>query len=197
VTVSASTLYNFGATRTQAVTYTNNTGAKVTFMQASMSSARYGQANNCGEIAAGASCTATVTYYPTNSGSDTASFTVTSSAPNSPHVVNLTTAAAPVAAQTVSGGVSPSATSLSFNNISGTTRTVTYRNNTGSKVTFIQASIDSGKFGQKNACGEVAPGASCTATVTFYKTNSGSSSGTFRMTSTAPNSPHLVTLRAN
>jgi hypothetical protein len=31
-----------------------------------------------------------VTYYPTNSGSDTGTLTLTSTAPNSPHVVNLT-----------------------------------------------------------------------------------------------------------
>src|SRR6202008_3864918 len=108
---------------TQSVTYTNNTGSRVTFMQASMSSARYGQTNNCGEVAAGSSCTATVTYYPTNSGSDTGTFTVTSSAPNSPHVVSLTTAAAPVASQPVSGGVSLSASSLAFNNGANSTRT--------------------------------------------------------------------------
>jgi hypothetical protein len=197
VTVSASTLYDFGIIRMQTVTYTNNTGSRVTFMQASMSSARYGQTNTCGDVAAGASCSATITYYPTNSGSDTATFTVTSSAPNSPHVVNLTTAAAPAASQPVSGGVKLSATALTFNSGSNSTRTVTYTNNTSSTVTFLQASIDSGKFGQKNTCGDLAPGASCTATVTFYKANSGSTSATFRMTSTAPNSPHLVTLSAN
>jgi hypothetical protein len=197
VAVSASTLYNFGTTRTQTVTYTNNTGSRITFIQASMTSARYGQTNNCGEVAAGSSCTATVTYYPTNSGSDTGTFTVTSTAPNSPHVVSLTTAAAPVASQPVSGGVSLSATALDFRNGSASTRTVTYTNNTGSKVTFIQASIDSGKYGQTNNCGEVLPGKSCTATVTWYRSNSGSSTATFRMTSTAPNSPHLVSLTSN
>jgi hypothetical protein len=196
VAVSATTLYNFGTTRTQTVTYTNNTGSKVTFIAASMTSARYGQSNTCGEVAAGSSCTATVTYYPTNSGSDTGTFTVTSTAPNSPHVVNLTTAAAPVASQPVSGGVSQSATALEFRTGSNATRTVTYTNNTSSTVTFIQASIDSAKYQQTNTCGEVAPGKSCTATVTWYRSNSGSDKATFRMTSTAPNSPHLVTLSA-
>ena len=41
-----------------------------------------------------------------------------------------------------------------------------------------------------------APGGSCTATITYYPTNSGSDSGTFTMTSTAPNSPHVVSLNA-
>jgi len=199
VTTSAETLY-FNSSLTQTVTYTNNTGAKITFIQASMSSGKYGQANNCGEVAAGASCTATVTYYPTNSGADTATFTVTSTAPNSPHVVNLTRSAppvtAPVAAET-SGGVTTSATSLDFRNGAQATQTVTYTNTTGAKVTFLQASISSGKFGQSNNCGEVAPGASCSATVTWYRQNSGSDTATFTVTSTAPNSPHLVSLKAS
>jgi hypothetical protein len=147
-------------------------------------------------VAPGASCTATVTYYPTNSGSDTATFTMTSTAPNSPHLVALsaggTTTTPP---PPTSGGVALSATSLSFGNGSPTTQSVTYTNNTGSKVTFIQASISSGKFGQGNNCGEVAAGASCTATVTYYPGGSGSNSATFTMTSTAPNSPHVVSLK--
>ncbi|HYC36444.1 MAG TPA: DUF4214 domain-containing protein [Usitatibacter sp.] len=80
---------SFGGAGSQSVTYTNNTGAKVTFIQASVSSGRYGQANNCGEVAPGGSCTATLTYYPSGSGSDSATFTMTSTAPNSPHVVSL------------------------------------------------------------------------------------------------------------
>jgi hypothetical protein len=63
-------------------------------------------------------------------------------------------------------------------------------------VTFIQAIMSSSKYGQTNNCGEVAPGASCTATVTYLAGNSGNHQGTFTMTSTAPNSPHVVTLTA-
>jgi hypothetical protein len=196
VVSSATTLY-FGSSATQSVTYTNNTGSKVTFIQASISSAKYGQSNNCGEVAAGASCTATVTYYPSNSGSDTATFTMTSTAPNSPHLVTLTNTSAPVTPPPTSGGVTMSATTLDFRNGAKATQTVTYTNNTGSKVTFIQASISSGKFGQTNNCGEVAAGASCTATVTWYRSRSGSDTATFTMTSTAPNSPHVVSLKAS
>src|SRR5687768_9657190 len=41
VSLSATTLSSFASTRTQSVTYTNNTGVKVTFIQASISSGRY------------------------------------------------------------------------------------------------------------------------------------------------------------
>jgi hypothetical protein len=40
----------------------------------------------------------------------------------------------------------------------------------------------------------VAPGASCTATVTYTPTNTGSDMGTLTLTSTAPNSPHVLSL---
>jgi P pilus assembly chaperone PapD len=90
VTANASTLSFSSASRTQTVTFTNNTSSKVTFIQASISSGKYQQSNNCGEVAGGKSCTATVTYYPTNGGSDTATFTMTSSAANSPTRVTLT-----------------------------------------------------------------------------------------------------------
>jgi hypothetical protein len=89
VTLSASTLTFTGTTATQSVTFTNNTGTRITFITASLSSGKYSQSNNCGEVAVGASCTATVIYYPANSGSDTGTLTLTSTAPNSPHVVNL------------------------------------------------------------------------------------------------------------
>jgi hypothetical protein len=100
------------------------------------------------------------------------------------------------AAASASGGVNLSTASLSFGGSMPDTQTVTYTNNTGSRVTFVQASISSARFGQANTCGDVASGASCSATVTYYPTNSGSDSGTFTMTSTAPNSPHAVILSA-
>jgi hypothetical protein len=64
--------------RQQTVTYTNNTGSRVTFMQASMSSARYTQTNTCGDVPAGGTCSATITYNPNYKGASSGTFTVTS-----------------------------------------------------------------------------------------------------------------------
>ena len=89
VAISASALGFTVAAPTKAVTFTNNTGAKITFIAASVSSAKFTQSNTCGDVAAGASCTATVTYHPNATGSDAATLTLTSTAPNSPHVVSL------------------------------------------------------------------------------------------------------------
>src|SRR5690606_37831372 len=89
ITVSTSSLTSGTTQGTQSVTDTNKTSGKVTFMTATLSSGRYTQSNSCGEVAAGASCTATVTYPPNVSGSNTGTYTLTSTAPNSPHVVTL------------------------------------------------------------------------------------------------------------
>ena len=100
---SASSLQFSTSSRTRTVTYTNNTGAKVTFIRASMSSARYMQTNNCGEVLPGKSCSVTITYYPGNSGPDSGTFTMTSTAPNSPHTVALATGST----QTAGSAASP------------------------------------------------------------------------------------------
>ena len=89
VAVSPSQLV-FGSTQaTLPVTFTNTTGARVTFAQATMTSARFGQTNNCGVVAAGASCTAMVTYYPTNAGADSGTLTLTSDSFAGSHGVAL------------------------------------------------------------------------------------------------------------
>jgi hypothetical protein len=199
VAVSASTLYfTSGVRSSQTVTYTNNSSSTVQFLQASMSSGRYQQTNNCDAVAPGGSCSATVTYYPTNSGSDTATFTVTSNAPNSPHVVNLTTSAPPATTTPVAttNAVVVSASTLTFGATSST-QTVTFTNKTGKTVQFIRASMSSGKYQQTNNCDAVAVGASCQAKVTYYPSNSGSTTGTLTVTSDAPNSPHVITLKSN
>ncbi len=86
----SNTALDFSKARTQTVTFTNHSGAKVTFIRASMSSARYMQTNTCGDVPAGGSCSATITYYPAYTGSSSGTFTVTSTAPNSPHRISLT-----------------------------------------------------------------------------------------------------------
>ena len=99
------------------------------------------------------------------------------------------------AVPSVNAGVSMSAPFLAFGNFQGT-QTLTYRNDSGARVTFLQASIDSPRFSQVNDCGDVGPGASCTASVTYYPSNIGADIATFVMTSTASNSPHVASLSA-
>jgi hypothetical protein len=80
-----------GATSTaQSVTVTNtgNASASVTSIVAS---GDFAQTNTCGtSIAAGATCSISVTFKPTASGTRTGSVTITSSAVNSPSSISLT-----------------------------------------------------------------------------------------------------------
>ncbi|HUP96559.1 MAG TPA: choice-of-anchor D domain-containing protein [Usitatibacter sp.] len=177
----------FGSTQsTQSVTYTNNTSSTVTFIQGVMSSAKFGQTNTCTDLAPGATCTAQVTFYPQYAGALTGTFTATSSAPNSPHVVTLQGTPPPAI-------VTQSTTALTFPAVQ-TTRSVIFTNQTGVTVTFRNPSVTSSKFKVSNGCGTVLAGKSCTVNITFTPRNKGVVSGTFSIQSTAPNSPHTVKL---
>ncbi|HTQ54604.1 MAG TPA: FG-GAP-like repeat-containing protein [Bryobacteraceae bacterium] len=71
---------------------------------------------------------------------------------------------------------------------------VTFTNSSGGALTIssIHANLP---FKQTNNCGSgVAPGASCTISVTFNPTSAGSQSGAVTVTTNAINSPHTVTL---
>jgi hypothetical protein len=78
------------ASAAQTVTV-NNTGTAAAAVSGIAASGDFAQTNTCGtSIAAGASCTASVTFTPTAAGTRTGSLTITSSAANSPTTVALT-----------------------------------------------------------------------------------------------------------
>jgi hypothetical protein len=68
----------------------SNTGTAAATVSSIAASGDFAQTNNCGSsIAAGGSCTVSVTFTPTASGTRTGSLTVTSNATNSPTTVAL------------------------------------------------------------------------------------------------------------
>ncbi|GIF48094.1 ASPM-SPD-2-Hydin domain-containing protein [Asanoa ferruginea] len=73
----------------QQVTVTNTGNASASISSLSVTG-DYAQTNNCGSLAAGASCTANVTFTPTGSGTRTGTLSIASNAPGSPHTVSLT-----------------------------------------------------------------------------------------------------------
>ena len=89
VAASATALTFANLLSRQSVKFTNNTSASITFQKPSVSSTRYTTLSYCGVLARGASCLVYITYFPTLAGSHIATFTMTSNAPNSPHVVKL------------------------------------------------------------------------------------------------------------
>jgi len=184
-----------GTATTQTVTLsdTGNQALNITSVAISGSnSSDFTQTNNCGtSVAAGASCTISVTFTPSARGARSATLAVTDNASGSLQTVALSgTAISPV--------VSASPASLTFpSQFVGTTglpQNVTV-SNTGEvalTISSVQASAD---FGETSGCtSSLAPGVSCTIGVFFHPSASGSRSGTLTITGNAPGSPHTVAL---
>jgi hypothetical protein len=150
------------------------------------------QNNNClPTVAALASCTINVSFLPTAAGPQTGTLTITDFAGNSPQTVALNgTGVAP--------GASLSATTLSFPaqpvSIASSPLSVTLNNTGNGALTPLLINI-TGDFALTNTCaGTVAAGASCTISVTFTPTTTGSRTGTLTLTDNAGNSPQTVAL---
>src|SRR5262249_44870845 len=76
-------------------------------------------------------------------------------------------------------------------------QTVTLSNNGNSSLAISSISV-SGDFAQTNSCGNtLAPGSSCSITVTFAPTTSGSRAGTLTVSDNAAGSPQTVSLSGN
>jgi hypothetical protein len=152
----------------QTVMLTNSGSATLTISSISVTGTNAGdfsKTNTCGTtVAAGASCTISVTFTPTAPGMRTASVNITDNAQGSPQMIALSgTGTAPA--------VTLAPTSLTFGNqLLGTTspaQTVTLTNSGTETLTITSIAI-SGSFSQTNTCGtSVAMGASCTISVTF------------------------------
>ncbi len=204
VTVTPST-YSFGnhpvgeAIAPKLVTLTNTQTVPLTISSIAIAGGTapgdYTWGGNCPispkQLAAGRSCTITVTFAPSALGSLTATLTVTDNASNSPQTVALSgTGTAPVA-------VSP--TSLTFaSRLVGTTsaaNTVSVLNHLNTQLLFSSIVV-SGPFAiASNTCGSgIAAGAKCTVGITFTPTAIGPLTGTLTINYNAFGSPSLVAL---
>ena len=176
----------------QSVTLTNTGSAKLTVSGIS-TSGDFSQTNNCGSsVAAGASCTITVTFKPTQAGARNGTLTVTDNASPATQTVSLT--------GTGTGGpaVSLSPTSLTFASQAVGTRSssqaVTLQN-TGTSTLTISSIAVSGDFSQTNTCGSsVAAGASCSIAVTFKPLATGTRTGTLTVADNASPATQTVSL---
>ncbi|MEU6406492.1 choice-of-anchor D domain-containing protein [Streptomyces sp. NPDC046985] len=187
---------DFGAVATgatsapQTVTVSNPTGsaAAVTSIAAS---GDFAQSNTCGSsIAAHGSCTVSVTFKPTATGSRTGALTV-----NAGGVTNTTalsgtgTAPGPI--------VSASPGSLTFGatavGATATAQTVTL-SNSGTSAATVSSVTTSGDFTQTDNCTSLPVGGSCAVTVSFKPSAGGARTGTLTVSSNANNSPTKVSL---
>src|SRR2546428_781114 len=156
---------------------------------------------NGATLAAGANCVLNLTFTPTAASARTATVTITDDAADSPQSVSLT-----------GTGVTPptatlSATSSAFGNQRvGTTsaaQNVTLTNNGGAPLNLTSITITGAQaadfaFAAGNTCpigtSSVAPGASCTISVSFTPAGPGVRAAAVNITDDAAGSPHSVSL---
>src|SRR3989442_1598900 len=154
-----------------------------------------------GPVAASASCAFTVTFTPAATGGRAATVTITHDAAGSPPSVSLTCTRVPPPTAT------PSATSSAFGNQRvGTTsaaQNLTLTNNGGTPLNLTSITITGAQaadfaFAAGNTCptgaGSVAPGASCTISISFTPAATGARTATVTITDDAPGSPRSVSL---
>lgn len=191
ITNTGNAALNF--TAAPAITGTNGTpGTDYTIVTGSGTTCTNGAV-----VQANATCTIAITFTPsgTTPNPRTATLTLTDNA--SPMGSLAITGTAAVAAPVAS--VTP--TSLTFTGqlvtTTSTAQTVTVKNTGGAALTFAaQAISTTGDFSQTNTCNgtSLAANATCTISVTFTPTTSGTRSGTVSIADNAAGTPQTVTL---
>ncbi|MGA8865906.1 MAG: choice-of-anchor D domain-containing protein [Candidatus Sulfotelmatobacter sp.] len=182
----------------QNVTLTNNQALPLN-VSGIATTGDFSQTNNCGAtVVAGGSCTISVTFKPTATGTRTGSLTITDDASSSPQVVSLsgtgTSSAAPA--------VSLSSTSMSFTaQVVGSTSaaqmvTVT---NVGTANLIITGISASGDYSETDSCVGVSvpPTSTCSISFSFTPSASGTIAGIATLFDNAPNTPQLIALNGS
>jgi Abnormal spindle-like microcephaly-assoc'd, ASPM-SPD-2-Hydin len=193
---------NVGTTSAaQTATLTNSGTATLTISSIALTGTNasdFAQTNNCpASLAANASCTVSVTFTPTATGARTAAVTLTDNAANSPQTVALNGTGG-----SANPAVTLNPTSLSFGNqnigSTSSAQTVTLTNSGTASLTITSVALNGtnpGDFAQTNNCpASLAANASCTVSVTFKPTISGSRTATLTFLDNAANSPQTVAL---
>jgi hypothetical protein len=182
-----------GTTSTAQSSTLTNAGTISLAITSIVVSGDFAETDNCGSsVAAGGSCTISVTFRPTAAGSRAGTVTINDSASNTPQTLSLT------GTGTAAAAVSLSPASLTFaSRTVGTTsaaQTSTLTNSGGTALTVTSIAA-SGDFAQTNNCGSsVAAGGSCTISVTFKPTATGTRTGTVTVTDSAATSPQILSL---
>ena len=163
-------------------------------------SPNFSDSNNCGgSLAPGRSCRVNVAFVPTTTGVLTGTLTITDSDVTSPQIVTLTGTGVTAPAVTLNPA------SLTFPGtrvgVTSSPLSVTITSSGGSNLILSGITIaggNTGDFAQNNNCPiggiGLAPGASCTANVTFTPTRRNQRSSSLRVADNAPNSPQSVPL---
>jgi Beta-propeller repeat/HYDIN/CFA65/VesB-like, Ig-like domain/Abnormal spindle-like microcephaly-assoc'd, ASPM-SPD-2-Hydin len=159
---------------------------------------QFSQTNNCGTVvpAGGGTCSIRVTFTPTQTGPVTDQITVTDDAGGSPQTITVTGTGV-TSAGTLT--VSPATLTFAAQTIGQTSSAQTVQlANTGDTAVTISSITPTGDFAETNTCGTLPAvlnvGASCSISVTFTPTATGSRTGGLTIKDDATNSPQGVTL---
>jgi hypothetical protein len=181
----------------QVVTLTNNQVVALHFTSIAISginAASFNQTNTCGtSVPAGGTCTASVVFDPTATGSNSANLIFTDDAPG------LTQTAALFGLGTAAtADLNPTTLTFPTTNalIASAVQTITLTNN-GKDVLNITSFTFTGSnntdFSQTNTCGAaVLAGANCTISVTFTPQAGGLRTAVMNIADSAGNSPQLI-----
>ncbi len=175
----------------QTVTLTNTGGASLNITSYAISGP-FSQSNNCpSALAAGSSCTISVSFSPVARGAASGGLNIADNASGSPQSISLSGTGGVILAS-----VSP--TSLSFSNQAlnsvSAAQQVTLTN-VGDFAINLSSIAATGDFSQTNNCGtSIAPAASCAVSVVFSPTVAGTRAGTLTFSDNASGSPQTVSL---
>jgi 6-phosphogluconolactonase (cycloisomerase 2 family) len=156
-----------------------NTGTTSLTITSVSASGDYGETDTCAgqSIKAGKTCSITVKFTPTSTGTIAGALTVMDAAATSPQVVGLT--------GTGVSALNLAPTSLSFTGqigVIGASQNATLTNQTNSTITISNVAI-SGDYSQTNTCaGSVAANSNCTFSVTFVPVVGGTIDGALTVT---------------
>ncbi len=183
---------------TQKATLKNTGSTTLTIASVSITGADSGDftpTNTCGtSLAAGKSCTITVTFTPLGPGARSASLSVGDNGAGSPQAVSLTGTETPAIT------VSPASLTFPSTNagITSAAKTVAVTNASTAAIaingfTFTGANV--GDFSQTNTCGTSLKGSgTCTVSVKFTPAEGGPRSASLSVNDSDPGSPQTVAL---
>jgi len=188
---------------TQVLTISNTGTTNLTVSDALVTetdNAHFVRTNNCkAALAPNATCTISVAFNPTSTGTKSASLSISH---NGTHNGTLSTTAVPLGGTGITRWIGLSPSTLSFANQSVNTTSeaqlVTITNESAANLSVSGVSVtgtDSSEFAQTNTCtATLAPSASCTVSVTYAPIRSGSKSASLSIAHDAPGSPSAVGL---
>ena len=174
----------------QTITLTNNQSIPLNISNIS-TSANFAQTNNCGSsVAAAGTCTIQVTFTPSTTGTLAGTLTIVDDANSSPQTDNLVGTGV-ASAMTLTPGSVSFPNQLVGGTSAGKNTTVT---NIGGTPFTVNVIVASGDYAQSNTClgTTLQPSGSCSISVTFSPSLTGSIPGEITINNSLSSTPSLV-----